>query len=175
VLLLAILATSAGGASGITTANTLFGSVYSLSAGAAVIAAAVALAATGFIVGAARPLLVTTLDPELATLRGIRVRALGLAFLAALAVVSAESTQAVGALLLLGLIAAPGGAARVLTARPYRGLALSGAIAVGSMWGGLALSYAISALPPSTAVIGLAAATYAVAGIWARLSPGAAR
>ena len=172
VLLLTILATSAGGASGITTANTLFGSVYSLSAGAAVIAAVVALAATGFIVGAARPLLLATLDPELATLRGIPVRALGLAFLAALAVVSAESTQAVGALLLLGLIAAPGGAARVLTARPYRGLALSGAIAVGSMWGGLALSYAIGSLPASTAVIGLAAGAYAAAGIWRRLSAG---
>ena len=170
VLLLTILATSAGGASGITTANTLFGSVYSLSAGAAVIAAAVALAATALVLGAARPLLLSTLDPELATLRGIPVRALGLAFLAALAVVSAESTQAVGALLLLGLIAAPGGAARVLTARPYRGLALSGAIAVASMWGGLALSYAIGALPASTAVIGLAAGAYAAAGIWSRLS-----
>jgi zinc/manganese transport system permease protein len=170
VLLLAILATSAGGASGITTANTLFGSVYSLSAGAAALAAVVALAAVAFVITAARPLLLATLDPELATLRGVPVRALGLAFLAALAVVSAESTQAVGALLLLGLIAAPGGAARALTARPYRGLALSGAIAVGSMWGGLALSYAIGALPASTAVIALAAGAYAAAGIWSRLS-----
>ena len=59
------------GASGITTANTLFGSIYSLSAGAAVLAAAVALAATGFVVGVARPLLLATLDPELATLRGV--------------------------------------------------------------------------------------------------------
>ncbi|HEX3976043.1 MAG TPA: metal ABC transporter permease [Solirubrobacteraceae bacterium] len=179
VLLLTILATSAAGASGITTANTLFGSVYSLSAGGAVIAAAVALAATGFVLGAARPLLLATLDPELATLRGVPVRALGLAFLAALAVISAESTQAVGALLLLGLIAAPGGAARALTARPYRGLALSGAIAVASMWGGLALSYAISALPASTAIIGLAAGAYAAAGLWSRvrqrLSAGATR
>jgi len=120
----------------------------------------VALAATGFVVGVARPLLLATLDPELATLRGIPVRALGLCFLAALAVVSAESTQAVGALLLLGLIAAPGGAARVLTARPYRGLALSGAIAVGSMWGGLALSYVFFNVTAST-------------GLWSRL--GAAR
>jgi zinc/manganese transport system permease protein len=170
VLLLTVLATSAGGASGITTANTLFGSIYSLSPGAAVVAAAVALAAAAFVVGVARPLLLATLDPELATLRGIPVRALGLAFLGALAVVSAESTQAVGALLLLGLIAAPGGAARALTARPYRGLALSAAIAVASMWGGLALSYAISALPASTAVIGLAAGAYAAAEIWSRLS-----
>ncbi|MFZ1993019.1 MAG: hypothetical protein WAU75_02840, partial [Solirubrobacteraceae bacterium] len=73
-------------------------------------------------------------------------------------------------LLLLGLIAAPGGAARALTARPYRGLALSGAIALLAMWGGLALSYMISALPASTAVIGLAAGAYAAAGIGSRLS-----
>ena len=112
VLLLAVLATSAGGASGITTANTLFGSIYSLSAGAAVIAAAVALAVTGVRPGRRRPLLLSTLDPELAALRGIPVRLLGLGFLAALAIVTAESTQAVGALLLLGLIAAPAGAAR---------------------------------------------------------------
>jgi zinc/manganese transport system permease protein len=170
VLLLAILATSAGGASGITTANTLFGSIYSLTAPAAVTAAAVALAATAFVVVVARPLLLSTLDPELATIRGVPVRALGLAFLAALAVVSAESTQAVGALLLLGLIAAPGGAANALTARPYVGVAVSGAIAVAAMWGGLALSYAIAALPASTAIIGLAAIAYAGAGIWSRLA-----
>ncbi|MGZ4172475.1 MAG: metal ABC transporter permease [Solirubrobacteraceae bacterium] len=170
VLLLAILATSPAGASGITTANTLFGSIYSLSGSDAVIGAAIALVVTFVVVMAARPLLLSTLDPELATVRGLPVRALGLAFLAALAVTSAESTQAVGALLLLGLIAAPGGAATLLTARPYLGVALSGAIAVGAMWGGLALSYAIAALPASTAVIGLAAAAYAGAGIWSRLA-----
>jgi zinc/manganese transport system permease protein len=170
VLLLAILATSAAGASGITTANALFGSIYSLSGSDAVIAAAIALVATASILLAARPLLLSSLDPELATVRGVPVRALGLAFLAALAVISAESTQAVGALLLLGLIAAPGGAASVLTARPYVGVALSAALAVGAMWGGLALSYAIAALPASTAVIGVAACAYAGAGIWSRLA-----
>ena len=77
--------------------------------------------------------------------------------MAALAAVTAESTQAVGALLLLGLIAAPAGAARALTARPYAGLTLSAGLAVASMWGGLALAYAIPSLPPSTAIIGLAA------------------
>jgi len=174
VLLLAILATSAAGASGITTANTLFGSIYSLSGSEALIAAAIALAATALILLAARPLLLSSLDAELATVRGIPVRALGLAFLAALAVISAESTQAVGALLLLGLIAAPGGAASVLTARPYVGVALSAAVAVGAMWGGLALSYAVASLPASTAVIGLAACAYAGAGIWSRLARGRA-
>jgi zinc/manganese transport system permease protein len=172
VLLLAILATSGGGGSGITTANTLFGSIYSLGAGASALAAAVAVAATAFVLAAARPLLLSTLDPELATVRGVPVRLLGLGFLGALAVVTAESTQAVGALLLLGLIAAPAGAATALTARPYVGLALSGVIAVAAMWGGLALSYEIGTLPPSPAIIGLAAGAYAAAGAWRRLSAG---
>ncbi len=171
VLLLAILATSSGGAAGVTTANTLFGSIYSLSATASLIAAAVALGAVGFLVAITRPLLLTTLDGQLAAVRGIPVRLLGIGFLGALAVVTAESTQAVGALLLLGLIAAPAGAATTLTARPYLGIAVSGAIAVTAMWGGLALSYAVPTLPPSTAIIGLAAAAYAAAGVWRRVSP----
>lgn len=169
VLLLAILATSAGGGSGITTANTLFGSIYSLSTGGSLLAAGIALLVTALLLVAARPLLLSTLEPELAVLRGVPVRLLGLGFLGLLAVVTAESTEAVGALLLLGLIAAPAGAARTLTARPYAGLALSGALATGAMWGGLALSYVIGPLPPSSAIIGLAAGAYAVCAALARL------
>ncbi len=169
VLLLAILAASPQASSGLITANTLFGSIYSLSASQAVVAAAVALAVLAALAAVARPLLLSTLDADLATVRGVPVRALAIAFLALLALVAAESTQAVGALLLVGLIAAPGGAATTLTVRPYLGLALSGAIAVGAMWGGLALSYVIATLPPSTAVVGLAAAAYALAGLRSRL------
>ena len=80
----------------------------------------------------------------------------GIGFFVLLAVVAAEATQAVGALLLLGLLAAPGGAARLLTDNPWRGLALSAALALASMWGGLALSYEVASLPPSFAVIAIA-------------------
>jgi zinc/manganese transport system permease protein len=167
VLLLAVLANSAGGGSGITTANTLFGSIYSLGAGGAWLAAGIAAAVTGVLLAGARPLLLSTLEPELAALRGLPVGLIGAGFLGALAVVTAESTEAVGALLLLGLIAAPAGASRALTARPWAGLLLSGAIAVAAMWGGLALSYVVPALPPSSAIIGLAAAAYAGAALLA--------
>jgi zinc/manganese transport system permease protein len=115
-----------------------------------------------------RPLLFATLDPVVASIRGVRVRLLGVVFLVLLAIVSAESTQAVGALLLLGLLAAPAGAAHRMTVRPGRGLALSGLIAVGSMWGGLALAYAIPALPPSSAIVALAAGSYGAAAMFTR-------
>lgn len=163
LLLITVLATSSGGGNGITAANALFGSIYSLSAGASSVAAVIALAVTATVVVAFRPLLLATLDGELAGVRGIPVRTLGAAFLVLVAAVAAESTEAVGALLLLGLLSAPAGAAHRLTANPYRGVALSAALAVVAMWGGLALSYWIPSLPPSSAIIGLAAAGYAIA------------
>ena len=168
VLLLAILATSAYGGSGVTAANTLFGSIYSLAAGRSRLAAAIALAAALAVLIGLRPLLLATLDTDMASARGVPVRAVGIGFLAVLAVVTAESTQAVGALLLLGLLAAPAGAAQRLTANPYRGLALSALLALLAMWGGLALSYEIASLPPSSAVIGLAGGTYAATALLAR-------
>ena len=45
---------------------------------------------------------------------------------------------------------------------------LSAVVAVLAMWGGLALSYTISSLPPSSAIIGLAGAAYAVATLLTR-------
>ncbi|MCQ4084469.1 metal ABC transporter permease [Streptomyces sp. RB6PN25] len=60
----------------------------------------------------------------IAAARKVPVRLLGYTFLAVAGVCAAEATQAVGSLLLLGLLAAPGGAASRLTDRPYRALAL---------------------------------------------------
>ena len=98
--------------------------------------------------------------------------ALSRSFTVALAkfnVVCAEATQAIGALLLLGLLAAPAGAAHRLTTRPWAGLAVSAALAVGSVWLGLTLAYAFPSLPPSAAVIGVAVAVYAVSLLSSRI------
>ncbi len=169
ILLIALFATSATGGNGILPTNALFGSIYALTAGASRLAAAIALLVTLLTMCAVRPLLLSTLDPELAIVRGVPVRALAAAFLVLLAVVGAESTQAVGSLLLLGLLAAPAGAAHRLTDRPYRGLVVSALLAVAAMWGGLALSCSIPSLPPSSAIIGIAAASYAASVLFARL------
>jgi zinc/manganese transport system permease protein len=95
---------------------------------------------------------------------------LGVLLLALIGAVTAEGTQAIGALLVLGLIAAPAGAAMALTRRPYLGMALSAAIALGAMWGGIALSYALPSLPPSSAIVGLAVVAYALAYALASVS-----
>ena len=93
------------------------------------------------------------------------MRILGLVLLGLIGAVTAEGTQAIGALLVLGLIAAPAGAALRVTSRPYLGMVCAVAIAVVAMWGGIALSYAIPSLPPSTAIVGLAVGAYLLASM----------
>lgn len=153
---------SSGGASGIQAARTLFGSIFGLGAGEARLAAGIALAVTLVTLAISRPLLFASVAPEVAGGKGVPTRLLGIGFLVVLGVVAAEATQAVGALLLLGLLAAPAAAAHRIARSPLAGIALAGALALVSVWGGLALAYAVPSLPPSSAIIAIAATIYYV-------------
>jgi zinc/manganese transport system permease protein len=163
VFFLALFSAGSGGGNGLLGARELFGSIFGLGAADARLAAIIGVLVVLVVLAIARPLLFASLDPLVAAARGVPVGALGLAFLALVGATAAEATQAVGALLLVGLLAAPAGAAQRLTARPYLALALSAGFAVLAMWLGLALSYAVPTLPPSTAVVGLASAIYLLA------------
>jgi zinc/manganese transport system permease protein len=96
---------------------------------------------------------------------GVPVRLLGALFLAVVGACAAEATQAVGAMLLLGLLAAPAGTAIRLTARPYLALALSVVVALVDMWAGLGVSYAVPNVPPSFAILAVAALLFAGAQV----------
>jgi zinc/manganese transport system permease protein len=168
-LFLSIFTNGSSGENGTAAVRVLFGSILGLSAADARLAAAVALLAALALLVIARPLLFGSLDPDVARSLGLPLRAVGVGFFVLLAVVAAEATQAVGALLLLGLLAAPGGAATLLTDNPWRGLAFAAALALASMWGGLALSYEVPSLPPSFAVIAIAVACFALAALRRRL------
>jgi zinc/manganese transport system permease protein len=163
VLCLAIVTTHHAEGNSTASATVLFGSIFGISSGDA---RTVALTAVGLVVllGAmARPLLFTSLDPTVAAARGVPVRALGLAFLAVVGATAAEATQAVGALLLFGLLAAPAAAAQRLTTRPWMALWLSAGLATLSMWVGLAVAYAAPTLPPSFAILAVATGIYVIA------------
>jgi zinc/manganese transport system permease protein len=168
VLFLSIFTTSRSTGNGTAGVNVLFGSIFGLSAGQAWVAAAVALAVAAAVVAIARPLLFASIDAAVAEARGVPVVALGLGFLALVGASAAEATQAVGSLLLLGLLAAPAGTAMQLTTRPFGALALSGALAVTEMWAGLVASYVVPSLPPSFCVIAVAAAVYLAVLVAAR-------
>ena len=160
-----------GNGTGNGTVSVLFGSIFGISAAQAGLALWIGAAVAALMVLIARPLLFASLDPAVAAARGVPVRALGFAFLGLVGAACAEATQAVGALLLLGLIAGPAGTALLLTDRPYHGMALSTALAIGEMWAGLALSYYAPRLPPSFAITAVAAVVYACALIASRLRP----
>jgi zinc/manganese transport system permease protein len=162
VLFLSIFTTQRSAGNGTAGVRILFGSIFGLSTSDVRTSVILALVAGGTVVAMTRPLLFASLDPDVAAAQGVRVRMLGLAFLALLGLVAAQATQAVGALLLLGLLAAPAGAAHRLTANPYRGLVLSAVLALASVWIGLALSYEFATLPPSSMIISAAVGVYAI-------------
>jgi zinc/manganese transport system permease protein len=154
---------SANGGSGIVAARTLFGSIFGLSSSQAYLAAFVAAGLAVALAAIARPLLFATIDPQVALARGLPVAALGTGFLVLVGVDAALTTQVVGALLMLGLIAAPAGAAHRLTANAYLALALSSLFALASLWLGILLAYEIPSLPPSSAIVGVATGIYLLA------------
>jgi zinc/manganese transport system permease protein len=165
-LFLSIYTTSSSGSGdGTAGVRVLFGSIFGLSASEARLAALLGAAAVALTLVIARPLLFSSVDVDVAEAKGLKVRTIGLVFLGVLGLTAAEATQAVGALLLLGLLAAPAGAAHRLTANPYKGLALSAALAILATWGGLTLSYLVPDLPPSSMIILLAVAIYLAASL----------
>jgi len=162
VLCLSIYTRSGSGANGAANVNVLFGSIFGLGPGQARLAAIIGAAVSIGVLVIARPLLFASLDPAAARARGVPVGAIGVGFLVLVAVCAAEATQAVGALLLVGLIAGPAGAAHRLATRPWAGLAIATGIAVGAMWLGLVVRYRFGSIPPSFAIIAIVTAVYAL-------------
>jgi zinc/manganese transport system permease protein len=158
-----IYTTRHSGGNGRAGATYLFGSIFGISSRQAMVSATVCLGVCVAIALIARPLLFASLDEAVAAARGVPVRALGAVFLVVVGVTCAQAAQAVGALLLLGLIAAPAGAAHRLTARPFRGLALAAGIALASTWIGLLVAYLAPNTPPSFDIIAAATMAYLLA------------
>lgn len=119
----------------------LFGSVLGISdaevTGIA-LTAAVTLAVLALI---GRPLLFTSVDPEVATARGVPVRLLNYLFLVLLAFAVTEAVQVTGVLLIFALLVTPAATALQITAQPARALALSLIIALLVTWAGLIVAY----------------------------------
>lgn len=139
----------------------LFGSVFGISADTARVTVLVAVATVVLLLLVARPLLFATIDPLVATSRGLPVVAIQIVFLMIVAIVVAQATQVVGSLLVLALVATPAATASMLTTRPFVGMWLSAAIAVAVMWLGLVVSYWWADVPPSFVIVALAATGYA--------------
>ncbi len=109
-----------------------------------------------------RPLLFSSIDPEVAAARGVPTKTLSIIFMFLLAITVAEAIQVVGVLLVFALIVAPAAAAQHLTRKPFSAIAISAALGIAFTWGGLFLALVTSA-PVSFYIAALAAITYFIA------------
>ena len=169
VFFLTVYTTHSATGNGAANVNVLFGSIFGISPAAARTATWIALAGIAVLLVIARPLLFASLDPAVAAARGVPVRLLGPLFLALVGVTAAEASQAIGALLLFGLVAAPPAAAQLLTDRPWWGFVLSALLAVTATWIGIIVAYAAPRLPVSFDVMAAATLIYLIAAAAARL------
>jgi zinc/manganese transport system permease protein len=165
VLFLSLFTSQRSAGNGKGAVSVLFGSILGLSVPRAWLAAGIALTVITALLAMARPLLLCSLDERVARAAGVPVRLLSLGFLGLAGTTAAEASQVVGALLILGLIAAPAAAASRLTTRPYRAMALSSGLAVASVWTGLTASYALPNTPPSFAILTVATALFAASTV----------
>jgi zinc/manganese transport system permease protein len=119
----------------------LFGSVFTVSSSMLAPIAALGALALGTVALLYRPLLLSSVSPEMAAARGLHVRALGVAYLLALAVAVALAALTIGSILSTALLVGPAATALRLTRRPAMAIAAAAAIGVGAMWLGIVLAY----------------------------------
>ena len=119
----------------------------------------------------ARPLLFASIDPDVASSRGVPINVLSVVFLVLLGVAAAEASQITGSLLVFALLVLPAATAEALVIRPAASLALSVSLSLAVTWLGLAFSY-YNDYPIGFHVTTIAFAAYVMAQAARRLRAG---
>ncbi|MHB8242912.1 MAG: metal ABC transporter permease [Solirubrobacteraceae bacterium] len=119
----------------------LFGNLLGISDGQVLVLGAVGVASLGTLAVLGRPLLFASVDPDVASARGVPVRAMTVAFLALLGVAVAATSQITGPLLVFALLVMPAASAQAITSRPAPSLALTLLLGLLVTWLGLGISY----------------------------------
>jgi zinc/manganese transport system permease protein len=119
----------------------LFGEVLGISVNAVAPVAALAAVCIVAILVMFRPLMLSSVMPELGEARGVRSHWIEMCFLAVIALATSMALPVVGALLIFSLMIGPPAAARSFTSDPYAALALSVLIAIAAVWTAIAASY----------------------------------
>jgi len=137
----------------------LFGAVLGISDQDVRLIILTTIVALAGLIAIARPLLFSSIDPDVADARGLPVQFLDYAFLVLLAFAVAQSVQVVGVLMIFGLLVTPAAIAQQVTARPVIAVGLSILLALFFTWTGLAVSY-FTPYPVGFFITGLAFGTY---------------
>ncbi len=158
-----------------TTQSILFGSIFSVGSSTLAQVSWLSAGVLAALAAIARPLLLSSLSPELAVARGVRVRWVGLTFMVLLAVAVGMSSIVIGAILSTALLIGPPASALRLVSRLSTGVALAVALGVVATWLGVLFAYdsyywfpTHRALPVSFFVVAVVLVEYVVASILRR-------
>jgi zinc/manganese transport system permease protein len=143
-LYLGTLKTSTTGAS----FTVLFGSIFVISPDTVPALIASGLIALVVVAVLTRVLLLTSLSSDLARAKGVPVKAVGVAYLAALAVSVSLAAVAIGAVLSTALLIGPSATALRVTKSPGWAMAASALTGVAATWIGIVLAYDSADWPP---------------------------
>jgi zinc/manganese transport system permease protein len=132
-----------------TTISILFGSMFTIGNGVVSLVIAFGLPALIMVAVLYRPLLLSSISPDLAAARGISVRLTGLACLIAIALAVSLAAITVGAILSTALLVGPAAIALRVTRTPGRAILLAAATGIAATWIGIVLAYDSVNWPPS--------------------------
>jgi zinc/manganese transport system permease protein len=119
----------------------MFGSMFAIPAGILPLSLAIFLAGLAVLSFIYRPLLLSSLNPDLAAIRGVPVRLIGFLHLLVLSLAVTLSAMTIGAILSTALLIGPAAAALRIARRPQAAIALAAAFGLMSCWGGILLAY----------------------------------
>jgi zinc/manganese transport system permease protein len=150
----------------------LFGSIFSTTSDTVPAVAILGAVAVVSIAAVCRPLLLSTVSPDIAAARGVPVRLVGLLYMAALAVSVGLSSLAIGAILSTALLIGPAAAALRLTNRVARAVGIACLIGVLATALGVLLAYdsyywgsSHLGLPVSFFIVAVIFLTYLASGV----------
>ena len=138
--LLLYLGTTSGATTG-AAQQILFGSIFTIDSATIPIVIAFGVVALGLLAVIYRPLLLSAVSGEMAAVKGVPVRAVGLLFMGALAVSVGLSSLTIGAILSTALLVGPAATALRVTTRIGVALGVACVIGVGVTWAGVLLAY----------------------------------
>lgn len=149
------------------TFQVLFGSIFTLAPSLVPYVVGLGVAAVGIVALLYRPLLLSSLNPDLAAARGVSVRIVALGFLAALALAVSLSAITIGAILSTALLIGPAATALRAAKSTWKAIALAVGIGLVTVWLAILLSYDCFAWtnvnwPVSFFVVALSFLTYVV-------------
>ncbi|MGA2470640.1 MAG: metal ABC transporter permease [Solirubrobacteraceae bacterium] len=150
----------------------IFGSMFAIPSSAIPLVVCFSVVALGLMLAVFRPLLLSSISPELAGARGIPVRLIGATYLLALALAVALAAFTIGTILSLALLVGPAATALRLTRSPGKAVVAAALIGIATTWIGLVLAYDSYDWPPAGAswpvsffVVTLIFAGYLLAGL----------